>query len=123
MEEGIISPGGVGYDINCGVRLLRTDFTEKDILKKRKELLTHIMQEVPAGVGKPGITKLSKDILLELLKNGAKWALKNSYGNKEDLDKTEEYGCMKSADPSVVSERALARGLPQLGTLGSGNHF
>ncbi len=123
MEEGIISPGGVGYDINCGVRLLRTDFTEKDIASKRKELLNMLIKEIPAGVGKPGITKLSKEVLLEILKKGSKWALENGYGSKGDLDKTEEYGCMNAADPGVVSERALARGLPQLGTLGSGNHF
>ena len=123
MEEGIISPGGVGYDINCGVRLLRTDFTEKDIDSKRKEILNMLIKEIPAGVGKPGITKLSKNVLLEILKKGAKWALENGYGDKEDLNRTEEYGCMNAANPSVVSERALARGLPQLGTLGSGNHF
>ena len=102
---------------------MRTDFTEKDILSKRKELLNEIMKEVPAGVGKPGVTKLQKNVLLEILQNGAKWALKNGYGINTDLDRTEEYGCMKSADPSVVSDKALSRGMPQLGTLGAGNHF
>jgi len=81
------------------------------------------MKEVPAGVGKPGVTKLQKNVLLEILQNGAKWALKNGYGINTDLDRTEEYGCMKSADPSVVSDKALSRGMPQLGTLGAGNHF
>ena len=123
MEEGVISPGGVGYDINCGVRLLRTDWNFKDILNKRKELLNEIFKEVPAGVGRSGITKLSKDILQEVLSKGAKWALENGYGSKNDLDKTEESGCMKDADPSVVSHRAIERGMPQLGTLGAGNHF
>ncbi len=123
MQEGIISPGGVGYDINCGVRLLRTDFTESDIHNKRKELLNELFKEVPCGVGKGGITKLSKEILLEILKKGSNWALENGYGTKDDLQKTEEYGSMKDADPHFVSERALSRGLPQLGTLGSGNHF
>lgn len=103
--------------------MLRTDFTERDILSKRKQLLNEIMKEVPAGVGKPGITKLQKDILLEILQSGSKWALKNGYGYKEDIDRTEEYGCMKSADPQVVSDKALSRGMPQLGTLGAGNHF
>ena len=123
MQEGIISPGGVGYDINCGVRLLRTDFTESDIHNKRKELLNELFKEVPCGVGKGGITKLSKSVLLEILKKGSNWALENGYGTKDDLQKTEEYGSMKDADPHFVSERALSRGLPQLGTLGSGNHF
>ena len=123
MDEGIISPGGVGYDINCGVRVLRTDWIEKDITDKRKELLNEIFKEVPAGVGKAGITKLSKDILIEILKKGAKWAFEQGYGTKEDLERTEENGCMKDSDPSAVSSRALERGLPQLGTLGSGNHF
>ena len=108
---------------NCGVRLLRTDFTESDIHNKRKELLNELFKEVPCGVGKGGITKLSKSILLEILKKGSNWALENGYGTKDDLQKTEEYGSMKDADPHFVSERALERGLPQLGTLGSGNHF
>ncbi len=123
VDEGVISPGGVGYDINCGVRLLRTDFTAEDIAAKRKELLAEIFQEVPAGVGKGGITKLSRGVLLEILKRGAEWAVENGYGAKEDLMMTEEYGRMKDADPAHVSARAMERGLPQLGTLGAGNHF
>lgn len=123
MQEGIISPGGVGYDINCGVRLLRTDFTEQQISAKRKHLLEELYKEVPAGVGKGGITKLSKDVLMDILKKGSLWAVENGYGTKEDLDRTEENGTMKGADPHHVSARALARGIPQLGTLGSGNHF
>ena len=123
MDEGIISPGGVGYDINCGVRLLRTDFTADQIEKQRKELLDQLARDVPAGVGRGGITKLSKSELLEVLNTGAEWALKNGYGKKEDLQRTEETGHMKGADPSKCSTRALARGLPQLGTLGAGNHF
>lgn len=123
LEEGIISPGGVGYDINCGVRLLRTDFTEKDIANKRKELLNEIFKEVPAGVGRAGITKLSRDILFDVLENGAEWALKNGYGIKDDLQKCEENGKIKGANQNDVSNTALDRGTPQLGTLGSGNHF
>jgi len=123
MDEGIISPGGVGYDINCGVRLLRTDFTEKQVHEKRKELLQEIMKEVPAGVGRSGITKLSKSVLMEILAKGANWALEQGYGTKEDLQRTEENGSMKAADASCISSRALERGIPQLGTLGAGNHF
>ncbi len=123
MDRGIISPGGVGYDINCGVRLLRTDYTEKDVADRRKELLTEIFKEVPAGVGKGGITKLSRSVLKEILIKGAEWAVENGYGEREDLLMTEEGGRMKDADPSHISERALERGVPQLGTLGAGNHF
>src|SRR3989344_8007005 len=122
LDEGIISPGGVGYDINCGVRLLATALTERDVTEKRRAILNEVFNNVPAGVGKKGITKLSRDVLKELLVNGAKWALNNGYGKKDDLTRTEEYGCMKGANPEKVSERALQRGMPQLGTLGSGNH-
>jgi tRNA-splicing ligase RtcB len=123
LNEGIISPGGVGYDINCGVRILRTNWTQKDISAKRKQLLNEVFREVPAGVGKGGITKLSKNVLFEVLEKGSRWAVGNGYGSKHDLERTEENGCMKSADAKAVSERALSRGMPQLGTLGAGNHF
>jgi len=123
LEEGIISPGGVGYDINCGVRLLRTDYMEKDVTAKRRELLTEIFKEVPAGVGKGGVTKLSQSVLKEILIKGAEWAVENGYGTGDDLQMTEERGRMKDADWNYVSHRALERGIPQLGTLGAGNHF
>ncbi|MFH0867729.1 MAG: RtcB family protein [Candidatus Woesearchaeota archaeon] len=122
MEEGVISPGGVGYDINCGVRMLRTDLKVDDVLSKRKQLLEEIYKEVPAGVGKGGITKVTKDVLMEVLSKGARWAIEQGYGSEEDLQKTEEYGNMK-ANANDVSGRALQRGIPQLGTLGAGNHF
>jgi len=122
-KEGIISPGGVGYDINCRVRLLKTDFYEKDILEKRKLLLSEIFKEVPAGVGKGGTMRLSRKILEEVCTKGAEWAVQNGYGTKGDLLKTEENGRMKDADPSYLSPRAFERGIPQLGTLGAGNHF
>jgi tRNA-splicing ligase RtcB len=122
-DEGIVSPGGVGYDINCGVRLLRTDYTEADVAAKRKELLAGIFKEVPAGVGKGGVTKLSRGVLKEILVRGAEWAVENGYGRAEDLERTEERGRMAEAAVDGVSERALERGIPQLGTLGSGNHF
>ena len=123
LDEGVISPGGVGYDIACGVRLLRTDFTAADVADKRGELLAEIVKEVPAGVGKSGVTRLSLAVLREILAKGAEWAVDNGYGTPGDLDRTEERGRMRDADPAGVSARALERGIPQLGTLGSGNHF
>jgi tRNA-splicing ligase RtcB len=123
LDQGIISPGGVGYDINCGVRLLKTGYTEKDIHEKRKQLLDEIFREVPAGVGKGGITRLNRNVLLEVCAKGAEWAVENGYGRREDLKRTEENGRMREADPSHLSPRAIERGIPQLGTLGAGNHF
>jgi len=123
LDEGIISPGGVGYDINCGVRLLKTEYTETDVTAKRKELLAEIFKEVPAGVGKGGVTKLSRGVLADILVKGAEWAVENGYGRSDDLERTEEYGRMMDAAVDAVSDRAMERGIPQLGTLGSGNHF
>ncbi len=104
------------------MRLLRTNWVDSDIFKHRKELLEKIFGEVPAGVGKAGITKISKEALKEVLQKGAMWAVNQGYGSKEDAERTEENGCMK-ADAEFVSEKALARGKDQLGTLGAGNHF
>jgi len=123
MDEGIISPGGVGYDINCGVRVLKTEYFERDITERRKQLLEDIFREVPAGVGKGGKTRLSRNALERVCIMGAEWAVENGYGTKVDLLRTEEYGRMKRADSSHLSQRAIERGIPQLGTLGSGNHF
>ncbi len=123
LQEGVISPGGIGYDINCGVRLLVTNLTIEEFLKKRKEFLGETFKNVPSGLGSKGKIKVTKELLLEVLAKGAEWAVENGYGNKEDLAKTEEYGRMPKADPNVISERALQRGMPQLGSLGSGNHF
>ena len=123
LDEGVISPGGVGYDINCGVRLLATGYREKDIAARRKALLAEIFKEVPAGVGKGGVTKLSRGVLREILAEGAEWAVRNGFGFPEDLERTEEGGRMREADPGGLSDRAMERGIPQLGTLGAGNHF
>jgi tRNA-splicing ligase RtcB len=123
LDDGIISPGGVGYDINCGVRLLRSDYTETDVAPKCKELLAAIFEEVPAGVGKGGVTKLSRAVLRDILTRGAEWAVENGYGRIEDLERTEERGRMREASAEDISERATERGIPQLGTLGAGNHF
>jgi tRNA-splicing ligase RtcB len=123
LDSGIISPGGVGYDINCGVRLLKTDFMEKDVERKKSELLALVFRSVPAGVGKGGILQLSRRVLEDVCLKGAEWAVDNGYGTRVDLERTEEYGRMKSADPGYLSKRAIERGIPQLGTLGAGNHF
>jgi len=123
IAEGIVSPGGVGYDINCGVRLLRTNFEDKDIAPRRKELLSALFAEVPAGVGQGRLPKLGRGVLEEILLRGAAWAVANGYGSPEDLERTEEGGRMREASLEGVSERALERGSSQLGTLGSGNHF
>ncbi len=122
-EEGIISPGGVGYDINCGVRLLRTDFREVDIHKVLQKLIGEIFREVPAGIGKGGLARLQPNTLAEVCLKGAEWVVSQGFGKDEDLQRTEEYGCMPEADPGYLSHRALERGMPQLGSLGSGNHF
>jgi tRNA-splicing ligase RtcB len=122
MEDGIISPGGIGYDINCSVRLLRTDFTADEILGKRKDFLEEIYKKTPVGAGRKGVVKITRDELLDLLERGQRWAIEKGYGKDKDLDRTEENGHI-DADPQFVSDRAIERGLPQLGTIGSGNHF
>lgn len=122
-EKGIISPGGVGYDINCGVRLLRTDLTHNDIKNRIQELVRSLFNNIPSGVGSKGKIRIDEREVKEVLKNGAQWAVKKGYGWKEDIEKIEENGALKGANPDRVSRRALERGRPQLGTLGAGNHF
>ena len=122
-EEGMISPGGVGYDINCGVRLLRTNLTENDARPKLKELIVDLFNSIPSGVGSKGAIKLSHHELDEVLVKGVQWAVDNGYGNANDADVCEENGQISNADPHKVSEKARKRGMPQLGSLGSGNHF
>ena len=123
MEEGIISPGGVGYDINCGCRILRTDLTLPDVRDKTKKLVTSLFRGIPSGVGSTGNIKLNFDEEKRVLRKGARWAIEKGYGDAEDLERTEDKGVMEDADPEVVSKRSLERGRNQLGTLGSGNHF
>ncbi len=123
VQDGVISPGGVGYDINCGVRLLRTNLNEQEIEPKIHELINHLFKNVPSGLGSEGKIKLSEKDMEEVLSQGAAWAVKHGFGSKEDLEVTEENGCMQAADPDKVGDRARKRGAPQLGTLGSGNHF
>jgi len=122
-EEGMISPGGVGYDINCGVRLLRTNLSEQQVRPKLKELVADLFNSVPSGVGSKGAIKLNNSQLDEVLVRGVPWAVDNGYGTKEDAEVCEENGHMENADPNKVSDKARKRGAPQLGSLGSGNHF
>ncbi|MBN1102973.1 MAG: RtcB family protein [Deltaproteobacteria bacterium] len=123
MEEGIVSPGGVGYDINCGCRLMTTALKAEDVRPVARSLVAALFKNVPAGVGSKGSLRLSMHDEARAATEGAAWAVKNGYGAQEDLARTEDHGTMDGADPTVLSERALKRGLDQLGTLGSGNHF
>ncbi len=121
--EGIISPGGVGFDINCGTRLLATGLKLEEVYPKIQELVNQLYNNIPAGLGSKGKLKVSEKELDQVFINGAKWALRNSYGNESDLKHCESNGHMESAEPSKVSPLAKKRGMPQLGSLGSGNHF
>lgn len=123
VADGVVSPGGVGYDINCGVRLLRTNLTENEVKPKIKELIEHLFNNVPSGLGSEGKIRVSEREIDEVLTDGAHWAVKRGFGLPEDLEVTEETGRMKGANPEKVSARAKKRGAPQSGTLGSGNHF
>ena len=122
-EEGMISPGGVGYDINCGVRLLRSNLSEQTVRSKLKDLVTDLFGSIPSGVGSKGAVKLSHSELDEVLVKGVNWAIDNGYGSSDDSDVCEENGQIQNADPNKVSDKARKRGAPQLGSLGSGNHF
>ena len=123
LDEGIISPGGVGYDINCGCRILRTDLTLPDIQDRVRKVITALFQGIPSGVGSTGAVKLNVNEEKRVLQKGAGWAVEKGYAEREDVERTEDGGMMEEADPEVVSKRALERGRNQLGTLGSGNHF
>ncbi len=124
VSDGVISPGGVGYDINCGVRLARTDLTAGQVRPQLQQLIINLYNNIPTGVGSSGaIPKLNDKDMQRLLRNGMPWAIENGFGEPGDLENTEERGTMESADPAMVSKRAIERGKPQLGTLGSGNHF
>ena len=120
---GVVSPAGVGYDINCGVRLLKTNFQYEEIKEKIKDLVYVLFNDVPSGVGSKGNIRVSQKEEREIFIKGAKWAVQRGYGVDEDLECTEEYGAIAGADPSAVSQRAYERGKAQSGTLGSGNHF
>src|SRR4030043_423806 len=123
VSDGVISPGGVGYDINCGVRLLRTNLTEDEVKPKIKELVNTLFHDVPSGLGSEGKIRVGEKEINQVLTDGAHWAVKRNFGRPRDREATEETGRMKGADPDKVSARAKKRGAPQSGTLGSGNHF
>src|SRR5262245_12073243 len=123
-EEGVISPGGVGYDINCGVRLIRTGLKKADVLPRIRDVVKDLFRAIPAGVGSDGaIPTPTRDEGRALAVEGAKWAVDRGFGTPADLDHIEDGGRYPGAEPDAVSDRAFSRGLPQVGTLGSGNHF
>ncbi len=122
-EKGVISPGGIGYDINCGVRLLRTNLYKSDITDKVKETIAELFLDIPSGVGSTSALNLSQGDMRGVMEKGAAWAVNKGYGEARDLKYTEEEGAMKGADPEAVSPKSLERGREQLGTLGAGNHF
>jgi len=123
IEDGVISPGGVGYDINCGVRLLRTNLTGNDLRPRLRDVVNDLFRSIPSGVGSEGTVKLSRSELDEILVEGVNWAVRHGYGTDDDAEVCEEGGSMAGADPSRVSDTARKRGASQLGSLGSGNHF
>lgn len=122
-EKGVVSPGGVGFDINCGVRLLKTSLDSETVKPRINKIINELFTEVPAGTGEKGYIKITDKDMDEILTSGAKWAVKNGYGRDDDLLNTEASGYLSNADPSKVSKKAKSRGFNQLGTLGSGNHF
>ncbi|MBI1825891.1 MAG: RtcB family protein [Planctomycetes bacterium] len=122
-QGGVISPGGVGYDINCGVRLIRTNIKFTDAKNKIEQLVNQLFRDVPCGVGQGGIVKFNKSELCKLMAEGSRYVVKRGFGWESDIEATEAHGLIEGADPSLVSDRALQRGSDQCGTLGSGNHF
>jgi tRNA-splicing ligase RtcB (3'-phosphate/5'-hydroxy nucleic acid ligase) len=120
---GVISPGGIGFDINCGMRLVTTNLTHEEVKPRLKEIVDRLFERVPAGVGSTGFLKISRKEFRDLVEQGARWVVERGYGWPEDLELTEERGCISGADAAKISERALDRGFNQVGTLGSGNHY
>ncbi len=123
VEHGVVSPGGVGFDIDCGVRLVRSTLGAQDARPRMRELITQIFRDVPCGTGSEGFVKIRAPQLDQVLVKGARWMVENGYGEARDAEFAEAGGALEGACPEHVSERAKERGLPQLGTLGSGNHF
>lgn len=122
-RDGVVSPGGVGFDINCGVRLVSTSLHEPEVRPRLKELVDQVFRDIPCGTGGKGPYSISPRQLDEVLTKGSQWMVHQGYGEERDVHFTEEQGCLAEADPGEVSARAKERGLPQLGTIGSGNHF
>jgi len=123
LKDGVVSPGGVGYDINCGVRLLKSNLQKHEVIPKIKDLVTMLYSEIPSGVGSKGKIRLRSEDEKRLLRKGARWAVEQGFGDAGDLEKIESGGCIEGADPSIISNKAYERGKAQQGTLGSGNHF
>ncbi len=123
LKDGIVSPGGVGYDINCGVRLLRSNLHRNEISAKISDIVSVLYNEIPSGVGSKGRVRLGPDDEKNILRKGARWAVEQGFGDAGDLEKIESGGCIEGADPSLISNKAYERGRAQQGTLGSGNHF
>jgi len=123
LDKGVISPGGIGFDINCGMRLVRTNLRLSEVKPKVKELVDLLFRLVPTGVGVKGTVRVNQSQFEEVMKLGVKWCAENGYGWEDDVSKVEEGGFIKGADPSKVSRQASSRGISQLGTLGSGNHY
>jgi tRNA-splicing ligase RtcB len=119
----VISPGGIGFDINCGMRLVLTSLTIEEVQPRLRELVDALYQRVPAGVGCTGFVKLPQAEFAEVIEQGARWCVRHGYGTADDLERTEEGGCLSGADATAVSPRAIERGYRQIGTLGSGNHY
>ena len=122
-RKGVVSPGGVGFDINCGVRLLGTSLTREEIAPRLRELVQQLFRDIPCGIGHGGAVPVDSAGLDSLLSRGAEWVVERGYGEPGDLEFSEEGGRMRGADPSRVSQRAKQRGRPQVGSIGSGNHF
>ncbi len=123
VEEGVISPGGIGFDINCGMRLVTTNLTYHEVLPHLKKLVDKLYERVPAGVGSTGFLKISRNEFRQVVEKGGRWCVESGYGWEEDLERTEESGNITGADSSKISEKAVDRGFKQIGTLGSGNHY
>lgn len=123
VAGGVISPGGIGFDINCGMRLVVTNLTYEEVKPHLKQLVDKLYERVPAGVGSTGFLRISRREFRDVVEQGARWCVRHGYGWQEDLEFTEEDGCMEEADSSKISEKAIDRGFNQIGTLGSGNHY
>ncbi|MBU0665742.1 MAG: RtcB family protein [Nanoarchaeota archaeon] len=123
LDSGVISPGGIGFDINCGMRLMTTNLSVDEVRPKLKELINLLFGNVPTGVGCKSSLRINLSQFKDIMTNGAKWCLENGYATKDDIKNIEDEGCIKGADPSTVSEKATSRGIRQMGTLGSGNHY
>jgi tRNA-splicing ligase RtcB len=122
-KTGIISPGGIGFDINCGMRLIRTSLTYEQVKPKLNRLIDTLFARIPTGVGGSGAINVSRDQFYNIIERGMEWCLENGYADAKDIDRTEERGCMKDAKAAAVSDRAIERGFRQVGSLGSGNHY